>query len=208
METKAQASAEMILINLAGGPGTGKSTSAAHLFAELKMEGVKAELVGEEAKDIVYDQCYPLFNNQVLICGKQWQRILRLQRAGCEVAISDSPLIQGMMYVQDSPFYEELFALVRKLETLVPQTRNVWLNRVKPYTTFGRMQTEEQARELDIKAKALVGKFWLEVDGNRHGVHHLAEEILPLVKRNREIANPDSVWRDVEPPYDRRHHLV
>lgn len=41
----------MILINLFGAPGTGKSTGAAYIFSQLKMKGINAELVTEFAKD-------------------------------------------------------------------------------------------------------------------------------------------------------------
>lgn len=172
----------MILINLFGGPGSGKSTSASHLFSELKMEGLKVELVGEEAKEIIYDKTTAFFANQVLITGRQWQRILRLQQSGCEIAIADSPLIQGTMYIADTPYYSELTALVRKLETLVPQTYNVWVRRVKPYVQFGRYQNEEEAVALDKIAYELGKPFWTHIDGNRHGVHVLVDSILKLRK--------------------------
>jgi len=34
-----------LVVNLYGGPGTGKSTTAAATFAELKMAGINCELV-------------------------------------------------------------------------------------------------------------------------------------------------------------------
>ena len=42
---------KIIVINLLGSPGAGKSTTAARLFYELKMKGVKCELITEYAKD-------------------------------------------------------------------------------------------------------------------------------------------------------------
>ena len=41
-----------MIINLFGGPGTGKSTGAAYIFAKLKMCGVNCELITEFAKDM------------------------------------------------------------------------------------------------------------------------------------------------------------
>lgn len=40
-----------LVVNLFGGPGSGKSTGAAYVFARLKMLGYNAELVTEFAKD-------------------------------------------------------------------------------------------------------------------------------------------------------------
>lgn len=44
----------MIVVNLYGGPGVGKSTGAAYVFARLKEAGVVAELVTEFAKDLTW----------------------------------------------------------------------------------------------------------------------------------------------------------
>lgn len=45
----------MLVINLFGVPGAGKSTGAAYIFARLKMLGINTELVTEFAKDKVWD---------------------------------------------------------------------------------------------------------------------------------------------------------
>lgn len=41
----------MLIINLFGAPGAGKSTGAAYVFSQLKAAGVNAELVTEFAKE-------------------------------------------------------------------------------------------------------------------------------------------------------------
>ena len=46
----------MKVINLWGGPGCGKSTTAAGLFSIMKMRGHKVELVTEYAKELTYDR--------------------------------------------------------------------------------------------------------------------------------------------------------
>ena len=61
----------MILINLFGAPGAGKSTGAAYIFSQLKMRGVNVELVTEFAKDKVWEKSVEVFNNQAYIFGKQ-----------------------------------------------------------------------------------------------------------------------------------------
>ena len=42
----------MLVINLFGAPGAGKSTGAAYIFSLLKMYGINAELITEYAKDM------------------------------------------------------------------------------------------------------------------------------------------------------------
>ena len=43
-------------VNVFGGPGSGKSTMAYAVAAELKARGYTAECVGEVAKDCIYDR--------------------------------------------------------------------------------------------------------------------------------------------------------
>jgi len=46
----------MLVVNLFGAPGAGKSTGAAYIFSQLKMAGINAELVTEFAKDKVWEE--------------------------------------------------------------------------------------------------------------------------------------------------------
>lgn len=41
----------MLVVNVFGVPGAGKSTGAAYIFSKLKMNGINAELITEFAKD-------------------------------------------------------------------------------------------------------------------------------------------------------------
>ena len=67
----------MILINLFGAPGAGKSTGAAYIFSKLKMHGINAELVTEFAKDKVWEESKEVLNNKEKIFGKQYFKISR-----------------------------------------------------------------------------------------------------------------------------------
>lgn len=58
------------IINLIGGPGVGKSTLAAEIFAELKKKGKSAELALEYAKDQVWDENLRILKDQLYIFGK------------------------------------------------------------------------------------------------------------------------------------------
>lgn len=52
-----------IVVNLFAGPGAGKSTGAAYIFAMLKMHGIDCELVTEFAKDKTWEH-----NSKALSC--------------------------------------------------------------------------------------------------------------------------------------------
>ena len=55
----------MLVINLFGAPGAGKSTAAAYIFANLKMKGINCELITEYEKDKLYEGSVEVFNNQL-----------------------------------------------------------------------------------------------------------------------------------------------
>ena len=91
----------MLIVNLFGAPGAGKSTGAAYVFSQLKAAGVNAELVTEFAKDKVWEETKAVFENQAYIFGKQYFRISRLM-GKVDVVITDSPILLSVFYNKDN----------------------------------------------------------------------------------------------------------
>ena len=173
----------MIVFNLCAEPGGGKSTAAADLYVTFKRAGIEAELVGETAREYIYGQGKaPLFDNQFLIGGQQWERLLRLHRCGVPVAVSDSPIMQGMLYAEHLPYYNELKALLWKCNQFFPNTYNIFIKRAWPYQGANRNQTEAEAAAMTVKAKELVGPIWKEVFGDEAGMASLRTDCLQLVQ--------------------------
>lgn len=136
-----------LVINLAAGPGAGKSTTAAALFAALKKRNLRVELVTEYAKDLTYEQNFMRLNNQLLILAEQYHRLCRVKDS-VDFIVTDSPLFLSRFY---GP--AELYQLT---ELLFSEFNNVvfYIARVKPYQTYGRSQTEDEAKALDSRILA------------------------------------------------------
>lgn len=134
------------VINLYGGPGTGKSTTAAHLFALLKLHGYNSELVTEFAKERVWGRDFEVLKDQIYVFGEQQHRIQRLI-GKVDYIVTDSPILLSLYYGSH---------LSEAFQTLVLETHaktdsiNIFLNRVKPYNPNGRTQTQEQAEAIDV----------------------------------------------------------
>lgn len=134
------------VINLFAGPGAGKSTIAAGLFYEMKIRNIKCELVTEYAKDMTYEKRTNVLSDQLYILAKQNRKLSRLI-GEVDYIITDSPLLIGLMYMPDN-YFSTFSSLVHEIFESYNNI-NFFINRTKAYQTYGRNQTEEQAKEID-----------------------------------------------------------
>lgn len=135
----------MVVVNLFGGPGSGKSTAAAGLFFKMKTDKyVKSvELVTEFAKDLVYaGRTRELDTNQLYITAKQYSRMHRLADK-VDYIVTDAPLIQSMMYTPED-YFPSFKTLVNEVYNSF-NNFNVFINKANEYEPYGRGQTEEEA---------------------------------------------------------------
>jgi hypothetical protein len=138
----------MLVVNLFAGPGAGKSTMAAAVFANLKANGVMAELVSEFAKECAWEGREGPLKCQPYVFGEQLWRLERLRDRDVEIAVTDSPILLSRQFMPDTDpdeFFDAVLAYHKR------QTRlNVVLTRVKPYDTRGRFQNAAEAQALDV----------------------------------------------------------
>lgn len=135
----------MIVINLFGGPGSGKSTTCAGLFAKLKLAGVNCEMALEYAKDKVWEESYKTLNNQIYVFGKQLHKLFRLKDK-VDVIITDSPILLSIYYDKTkNPYLKDLvldqFNSFRNL--------NYFVVRDETYNPNGRIQTKQESENID-----------------------------------------------------------
>lgn len=143
------------VINLYGGPGTGKSTTAAATFAHLKHSGLNAELVSEYVKQWAWEGRKPTAMDQFYFFAKQARREYTLF-GRADYIVTDSPVplcgLYGMKF--GTPQQGRLMAeMVRTYLDMAEASGqlyvHVFLKRVKPYVQAGRFQSEEEARSID-----------------------------------------------------------
>lgn len=179
----------MILVNLYGAPGAGKSTGAAYIFSQLKMRGINAELVTEFAKDKVWEESKEVFNNQAYIFGKQYFRISRCTDK-VDVIITDSPLLLSTIY-NDNPILGEEFNNVVRNVANSYDSINYYITRVKEYNPKGRFQSEEESDAIADRVKDMLdyeGVEYIEKPGSKASYDEIYEEVLETVLVN-EILN-------------------
>lgn len=170
-----------IVINLLGGPCTGKSTLAAELFSSLKKIGVECELVMEYAKDKVWEESFHTLDNQIYVFGKQLHRMWRLKDK-VDVIVTDSPLLLSMLYDKKKS---------KTLRKLVIEQYNefdnltYFIKRNFEYNENGRYQTEKEAKDLDEKLLKMLNSvdidFWV-VNNDEETKNKIIDDVIYKLK--------------------------
>lgn len=177
----------MKVINLWGSPGTGKSTTAAEVFAHLKRSGYKCELVCEVAKELVWEGRLDLLqgdsNGQYHIFSEQLRRLRRLTKFDLDFVISDSPLLLGAVYVQDSPISEE-FRKIHFYEFSRFDNLNYMLKLRDDcsYETVGRVQSEIESSIIESKILKLfdVNEIPYKIVNHGNAVSNIQKDVNKL----------------------------
>lgn len=187
----------MIVVNLFGTPGSGKSTGAAYIFAKLKLAGINAELVSEFAKDKVWEETKAVFENQAYIFGKQSFRLSRCKDK-VDVIITDSPLPLSIFYNKNKDIYGPHFDKFVMDVFNSYQNVSYLLNRVKPYNPAGRFQTEEESNALKAPMIELLKKHsidYVEMDGNVQTYETIAENTIALLTLSTRDEEKQKAYR-------------
>lgn len=168
----------MIVINLFGVPGSGKSTGSAYIFSRLKMRGVNAELITEFAKDKVWENNTEAFKNQSFIFGKQSYKQSRCKDK-VDVIVTDSPLPLSILYNNDPSLTENFNKSVMDVFNSYENV-NYLLVRTKPYNPTGRHESEAESNALMQPLKKLLAQrniAYKEVAGDASGYEEIITDI-------------------------------
>lgn len=181
------------IINLMGGPGSGKSRTASGLHNALRHIGCSCELVTELAKDMSYEKRWRALGDQLYIMAAQEFRHYRLI-GEVDIIITDSPVFLGTAYAKNA---EEGRVLVEMAKYYRRRYHNhdVFILRPddKPFETRGRHHDEQAAKALDGR----IFFSWLDatpaedriaasfIKGDASAVEEIIERVIkPFCKRS------------------------
>lgn len=174
-----------VVINLYGGSGLGKSTTAALIFGEMKLQGLHCELVREYAKEWAWNGRKITPEDQSHICETQLARE-SLYYGKLDYVVTDSPLLLGPIYQKyysgSDPSAVEVFSNLKKAEQQGVKYMNFLLKRNKPFDPRGRYETEDQAKEVDACVEKYLKDhsipFHTVVTEDKERVHEIIYKVL------------------------------
>lgn len=169
-----------LVVNLLGGPGVGKSTLTAAVFAKLKDAGIDCEMASEFAKELVWEQRNETFKDELYIFAKQAHRLFRLN-GKVDVIVTDRPLILTCFYAQNDKALSR-FCLDRFEQY---NNMNYLLVREKVYNPNGRNQTEDEARKIDTETRYMLASYdipYKELPGNMETADIIVKEVLEMLE--------------------------
>jgi len=143
----------MIVINLFGGPDSGKTTQATGIFHAMKRDGMNVEIVNEFAKMCVWEKNFEMLEDQLYVMAKQNRSVMRLE-GQVDIVVTDSPILLSSIYrdAYGKPKYSNLIDQL----ALECYNRNDNINfmmkrSTKRYEQTGRHQDLQGAVEIDNK---------------------------------------------------------
>jgi len=175
---------ETLVINLIGGPYSGKSTIAAELFARLKKMGIHSELVSEYIKDRIYEENQTMPKNQIAIFGMEHYNI-STKIGKVNVIVHDGSFINNTSDLynwENNPEFDSLIiSEYKKFNNL-----DFFIKRGNiEFESYGRIHNLKQSKELDNKIKETYDKYglsYIEVE-SRDAV----DKIIPIILKKLEL---------------------
>lgn len=143
------------IINLFGGPGVGKSTTAAGVFHKLQMMGFECDLPYEYPKISAWERNLSELSDQLYVLSSQHRNIVR-SYGKVDYIILDSPIILSLIYkrmygdgypsmMYDDSFDEFTMGLFNRYNNI-----NFFIRRdTNRYVNEGRLQNKEESLYID-----------------------------------------------------------
>lgn len=179
-----QSQNRLIVVNLIGGPGVGKSQLAHAIMSELKRTNMRVEYVGEFAKDLSYRKDFDTLSDQLFVLANQHARIRALV-GQVDVVIMDTSLLLGLLYMPAdypstfAPFLLDVYNSFNNVVFAISRHPDI------EYQSWGRNQTLPEAIAKDNEVVDLLTKMQIPYipiergDGDVEAIiGHISHELL------------------------------
>lgn len=172
------------IINIFGGPGSGKSIFCMELLSTMKKlntdKPFTVEYVSEAAKNYVWTNSKIMDGsekNQTILLGEQLHRLENLN-TNVDFIVTDSPIFLNALYNKECTWeYEEIISRIMStydnINYFLIRDLNV------PYESAGRLQTLEEAIQIDENLERIL---------DRHGIKYAKINYDPIATANEIIA--------------------
>jgi len=196
---------KVVLINIYGGPSTGKSSIAAlmkGLLAVSHENGLVVEAPEEVPKSLVWDENYKKLKDQYFIFSQQLNRIKSLISGNADIIISDSPPLLSAVYSKYTPDNNDNFIQLikdenRNIDKNI-KTINIYLNRKHQYKNEGRNHNEQTSIKLSKEIKELIYEEYDKKNILEFDSHPLvAYEIINMLNKNQIINISNSIIKEL-----------
>jgi hypothetical protein len=118
-----------------------------------------------------------LLKDQALVFANQHHKLYRL-RGVADIAITDSPVILSALYAPKNypaSFMPFVLDMYNQFDNI-----NYYIHRKHPYSEIGRVHTEKEAANIDIKLQALLkqaGIQYQDVDSGNYLPEYVLSEL-------------------------------
>jgi|SaaInl8_200m_RNA_FD_contig_81_619839_length_10764_multi_4_in_0_out_0_10 nicotinamide riboside kinase len=145
-------------ISIFGAPGSGKSTTSAGVFYEMKKKSYKVELVDEYAKELTYSKDFLTLSDQAMVFARQRHKMEKLE-GQVDYTVNDASFLLSSIFSEFSNLNHlpkaSFDALV--IETYkMYDTLNIFLESDVEYQDYGRNETKEEALVVGEKIKKVL----------------------------------------------------
>lgn len=152
---------ETKIINLFGGPSSGKSTITSGLFYELKKKNISCDNPYEFPKQVAWEDNTSQITDQLYIFANQHRGIVR-SYGKVDYIILDSPILLSLAYKDGynveypSSLYNDTFDQMVLNVFNQYNNINIFLERPDNFQDDGRFQDKEQSLMFDSKIKSIL----------------------------------------------------
>ena len=150
------------IINIFGGPGIGKSTTAAKIYHDLQMNGYECDLPYEFPKQVAWEENRSQITDQLFIFAGQHRNIVR-SYGKVDYIILDSPILLSLVYknLYNEGFPSSLYGnefdrmALGIFNTYDNINFNIERNKMD-YITEGRFQSYDESVKIDNTITSLL----------------------------------------------------